>query len=319
MLTTQNDETSILERIKIARGNAEPKEPTEEPQIVDVTDSDTPEEEAEEVAQQEVEEIEEDETEEAIEETEEQAESEDELYLDLDGEEVPLSQVKKWKSEHMMQADYTRKTTELSEQRKEFEAEREAFNANQAKLQETVAQLESIIKTETLSNEDLQELREYEPERYIEYIEKQKQREEVLKEAKSQVKTESVDFQAEQQKLLNNNPSWVDNGQLTEQYQNDVKLLDEYAKEVGVTPERFATFDASMMQIMLDAARAKDTTKKQAAITKRVRKAPVSTKPSQKAKQGLHDQLAKAEKRLKQTGSVEDAMAVRKLKAKINN
>lgn len=313
MLTTQNDETSILERIKIARGNAEPKEPTEEPQTVDVTDSDTPEEEAEEVAQQDVEEVEEDETEEVIEETEELAESEDELYVDLDGEEVPLSQVKKWKSEHMMQAD------ELSEQRKEFEAEREAFKANQAKLQETVAQLESIIKTETLSNEDLQELREYEPERYIEYIEKQKQREEVLKEAKSQVKTESVDFQAEQQKLLNNNPSWVDNGQLTEQYQNDVKLLDEYAKEVGVTPERFATFDASMMQIMLDAARAKDTTKKQAAITKRVRKAPVSTKPSQKAKQGLHDQLAKAEKRLKQTGSVEDAMAVRKLKAKINN
>jgi hypothetical protein len=316
MLTTQSNETSILERIKLARGTTEPVAPTEEPQIVDVSEDDTPEEPTEEVA--EVEETE-DYTEEVEEESEEIAES-DEMYLDLDGEEIPLSQVKEWKTGHMMQSDYTRKTTELSEQRKEFEAEREAFNANQAKLNETVAQLEAVIKSDELTSEELQEMREYEPDAYIKHIEKQNQRKEMLAEAKgSIIEQPAFDVQQEQQKLIANNPHWMKDGKPTKAYQDDLKVLNDYGVKVGITPEQFAKFDASMMQMAIDAARYSGSKNKEAAVTKKVRKAPVVTKPQQRANVAIHDKIKKAEAKFKRSGSIDDAMALKRLKKQLNN
>jgi hypothetical protein len=320
MLTTQS-ETSIIERMKIARGSAEPEAPTEEPEIVDVSEVDTTEEIEEEI----VDEVEEstevnDELDDDFEESESDDDA-DELYLDLDGEEIPLSQVKEWKSGNMRQADYTRKTTELAEQRKALEAEQAEFNSRQAQLTETVAQLQSVIETEELSAEELQELRDYEPEKYIEHVEKQQKRKEALEKAKGQLTTSAPTFdaQAEQAKLLQANPHWLDNGKPTEAYQQDLKLLDTYAQKVGITAEKFATFDSSMMQIMLDAARFTEKNNKSAEITKRVRKAPVTTRPKQQAKRGLHSEIEKAESKFKRSGSVEDAVALRKLKAKLNN
>lgn len=313
MLTTQNDETNILERIKIARGNAEPQEPTEEPQIVDVSEDAGPIEPTEEVAEveetQEAEEVEED-----IEEVAEQ----DEMYIDLDGEEISLTDIRAWKSGNMMQSDYTRKTTELSEQRKEFEQEREVFTTNQAKLNESIAQLEAVMATEELSKEDLQDLREYEPEKYIEYVEKQNKRKEALQAARS-IEQPKFNPQEEMTKLVNNNPQWLDNGKPTEAYQKDQALLNSYAQEIGLSAEQFSQFDASMMQMALDAAKFKAAKNKDAATVKRVRKAPVVTKPKAKATKGIQDQIRAAEAKLKKTGRVEDAAALRKLKAQLNN
>lgn len=316
MLTTQSNETSILERIKLARGTTEPEAPTEEPQIVDMSQDDEPEEITEEVAEETH-----NNAEEVVEyEEENAADEQDEMYLDLDGEEIPLSQVKEWKSGHMMQSDYTRKTTELSEQRKAFDDEREAFNANQAKLNDTIAQLEAAIESDTLTTEALQELREYEPEKYIEYTDKQNQRKDLLKKAKgSQVEQPSFDVQAEQQKLISNNPHWLSDGKPTKAYQEDLKILNDYGVKVGITPEQFAKFDASMMQMAIDAAKYSGNKTKDAVIAKKVRKAPVITKPQQKAQVAIHDKIKKAEAKFKRTGSIDDAMAMRKLKKQLNN
>lgn len=318
MLTTQSNETSILERIKLARGTTEPEQPTEEPQIVDVSEDDTPEEPTVEAAEVE-------ETEDYAEEVEAQSEEvvesdEEELYLDLDGEEIPLSQVKEWKSGHMMQSDYTRKTTELSEQRKEFEAEREAFSANQAKLNDTVAQLEAVIKSDELTSEELQEMREYEPEAYIKHVEKQNQRKELLEQAKSsRIEQPSFNVQEEQQKLIANNPHWLENGKPTQAYQDELKILNDYGEKVGITPEQFSRFDAAMMQMAIDAAKYSGGKSQDAVIAKKVRKAPVITKPQQKANVAIHDKIKKAEAKFKRTGSIDDALALKKLKRKLNN
>lgn len=313
MLTTQSDETSILERIKAARGNAEPEVPTEEPQIVDMSEPDEPIEEAEEVTE---ETLETEQPEEIVEESEEV----EEMYLDLDGEEVSLSQVREWKSGNMMQSDYTRKTTEHAREVEAFKQEREAFNANQAKLNEQLSTLEAVIQSDELSTDELNELREYEPEQYIKHIEKQNKRKAILEEGrKAQVETPKVNVQQEQQKLLNNNPHWVENGQFTKAYQEDVRSLDDYASKVGISAEQFSTLDATMMQIMLDAARNTKQTDKAAAVTKKVRQAPVVTKPKQKVKSSLQQEVEKAHARFKKTGHVDDAVAYRKLKAKLNN
>lgn len=307
MLTTQ-DETSIIERIKSARSEAEPVEPTEEPDIVDMSE---PEEPIEEVAEVE-------ETQEAEEIEEEAEEVADDFYLDLDGEEVSFSQIREWKQGHMMQSDYTRKTTEVAEQRKAFEQELEAFNANQAKVNALAAELQAEIESSKLSDEKIKELREYEPDEYIKYIESQQRKQSLLEQAKQDVKP-TYNPQEEQQKLLAANPQWVENGQATQAYQDDVKMLNDYANQVGMTPEKFNSLDASMMQIMLDAARSKQTNKKSAAIAKKVRKAPVMTKPGGQSKSNAQSEVEKLQAKFNKTGSVEDAVALRKAKRKLNN
>lgn len=311
MLTTQS-ETSIIERMKVARGVSEPEVPTEEPAIVDVSEIDATDEIEEEVI---------DEVEETVtDEVEEFETQEDEMYLDLDGEEIPLSQIKEWKSGNMRQSDYTRKTTELAEQRKEFDAKQEDFNLKQSQLADTIAQLQSVIETEELSAEELKELRDYEPDEYIKYVEKQQKRKDALTSAKSKM-SNSIDFdpKTEQAKLWSANPHWSDNGKPTKAYEQDLSLLNSYATKAGVTPEKFAKFDSTMIQIMLDAAKFADTNKKNAAITKQVRKAPITTKPKPMVKQGLQSEIEKAQARFKQSGKVEDAVALRKLKNKLNN
>lgn len=58
-----------------------------------------------------------------------QAEGEEEAdqFIELDGEEVPLSQIREWKSGGMMQADYSRKTQVLAEQSKAVRQMEEAL------------------------------------------------------------------------------------------------------------------------------------------------------------------------------------------------
>ena len=103
MLTIPNgtSEQDAINRIKAARGTAEPEEPTQEPNVVDVSSDTTDEiiEEAEELQEEVAEQPEE------IEEVEESEEAEEEWFLDLDGEQYSDPQVREWKSGYMMQSD----------------------------------------------------------------------------------------------------------------------------------------------------------------------------------------------------------------------
>lgn len=51
-----------------------------------------------------------------------------EASYDIDGEKVPVSKIKEWKSGNLMQADYTRKTTELADQRRQLDPYIQAKN-----------------------------------------------------------------------------------------------------------------------------------------------------------------------------------------------
>ena len=104
------------------------------------------------------------------------------LYIDLDGEEVSLDDIKSWKAGHLMQADYTRKTQELSEQRTALEAD-VAELANQSEsLKSLAAELEAVIGSE--DEVDMNELREIDPDEYIKLTERNAKRKELLSKAK---------------------------------------------------------------------------------------------------------------------------------------
>lgn len=314
-------EQSVLDRISIARGKGEPEAAlTPEPEAVDVSEE-TPEEEVEMELETEAEvETEESEEPEVVEEPETQ-ESDDgeDLYVEYKGREINLKDVEEWEQGHLRQADYTRKTQELADQRKAFDDERQQFKTQAEGLSEKIATLETIIAEETLTEAEVNELREFEPEKYIEYQEKQDRRRKAVEAVKG-INAEPVDVTAERERLWSANPSWMDNGKPTQAYNDDMKLLSDYAADNGYSNEELASFgSARHFQTLLDAARYKQMSKKNAAVEKKVRKAPVSTKPKAAAKPALQEQIKKAEARLKQTGKTEDAVALRKLKRQLQN
>ena len=269
-------EQAYLEKRKAARTGQDSNEQPEPVEAVDVLDDSAPIEEVAEAVNEDVTaEIEESAT---IEET--QDEETDLFYYELDGEEVSSDQLREWKSDGLKQADYTRKTQELAESKKTLEADLQKLNSDRAKLSEQLSTLEAMVSEDSLSDEQIAEMREYEPEQYINHIEKQQKRKEFLKGAKSNANPQ-VDTQAEQAKLIANNPQWLNDGKATEAYQDDMTALNSYYTDNGFTQEQVDAVNTNSLlaQAVIDAARYKATNTRKAVVEKRVRKAPVSTKP----------------------------------------
>ena len=269
-------EQAYLEKRKAARTGQDSNEQPAPVEAVDVLDDSAPIEEVAETVNEDVTtEIEESAT---IEET--QDEETDLFYYELDGEEVSSDQLREWKSNGLMQADYTRKTQELAESKKTLEADLQKLNSDRAKLSEQLSTLEAMVSEDSLSDEQIAEMREYEPEQYINHIEKQQKRKEFLKGAKSNANPQ-VDTQAEQAKLIANNPQWLNDGKATEAYQDDMTALNSYYTDNGFTQEQVDAVNTNSLlaQAVIDAARYKATNTRKAVVEKRVRKAPVSTKP----------------------------------------
>ncbi len=314
----QTAQDSILERISISRGTKEPEQsaPTENIEAVNVSE-DAPIEEVIETEAQVDEEV----TSEIEEPAEEVAaaqatdEETDLFYYDIDGEEVSSTQLSEWKANGLMQADYTRKTQELSDSRKTLEDDVEAFKDKQSKFDSHIATLEAMISEESLTDEALVELREYEPEKYIEYTEKLVKRKAFVDKNKS-AKAPSFDVEVERKTLWDANPTWLQDGKQTKAFEADMKLIQDYATNNGYSD--FTSFKANDFQTMLNASKYVALNNKNAAIEKKVRKAPVMTKPRASVK-GSETAVDKAQKAFKQNPSVQNAAALRTAKRQLNS
>jgi len=236
------------------------------------------------------------------------------FYYDVDGEEVSSDQLKEWKANGLMQADYTRKTQDHAEDIKTFKVKEEAFDKKVSEFESKIVTLESMISEESLTPEALAELREFEPEQYIEYTEKMVKRKQFVDSNKS-TKTESVKFdvEAERSKLWDRNPTWLDNGKQTKAFTADMDLIQTYATKNGYNNDNFATFKANEWQTLLSAAKYEALNNKNAAIEKKVRKAPAITKPRAKANNSIQSEIDVVQKRYNQYGSDKDFLLLRKL------
>jgi hypothetical protein len=239
------------------------------------------------------------------------------FYLDLDGEEVSSTQIKEWKANGLMQADYTRKTQSHAEDVKTFNADKESFTAKQSEFNNKLAQLNAMIEEDTPSAEVLAEWREYEPEKYIEHTEKMDNRKKLLASSKAELPTTSVDMAKVSADLFASHPEWVVDGKNSKQFTDDTNLMTAYADSRGIGQAEIATFDARLYEVILDAARYKSQNSKNAAIEKKVRKAPVSTKPRAKANNSVQSEIDIVQKRFNQTGNDKDFLMLRKLKRQL--
>lgn len=241
-------------------------------------------------------------------------ESEDEdLYVEYNGREINLKDVEKWEQGHLMQSDYTRKTQAHAETVKTFEAAQGDFNARQSEFNDKLAQLNAMIEEDTPSAEMLAEWREYEPEKYIEHTEKMSNRKKLLATSKAELPSASVDMVKVSADLAASHPEWLVNGKQSKKFIEDTNLMTTYAESRGISQADMTSFDARHYEIMLDAARYKSSNTKNAAIEKKVRRAPVSTKPRAKANNSIQSDIKVVQDRYNKTGTDKDYLLLRKL------
>tara|TARA_Y100000310_G_scaffold342527_1_gene446167 strand:- start:13598 stop:14491 length:894 start_codon:yes stop_codon:yes gene_type:complete len=217
------------------------------------------------------------------EEDEEESEGSEELYIELDDDEVSLDTIREWKkeaetakSERLMHADYSRKTEALAKQRKEVEEQAGA-------LDELIPQLEAAIKLD--DDIDWKELKEDDPEEYIRLKEQSDKRKALLKEAKEkQPERETVteeDLQAERKALWDANPDWIGkDGKPSKVFEQDMTIAKEYLEAKGYKQDEVSQIvSARHWQTIIDAAKFTQAQKKGSALRKKVNLKPRNKKP----------------------------------------
>jgi len=285
----------------------------------------TVEETDEEVLEEEVEEESEDEPE-ATEEEDEVEEVEDEpevktYKVKAAGEEVEVTEDDLIKS-YQMEADYTKKSQKLSEDRKVVEA-------NIAKIQESIAvrneyaqkleQVSQVLNDEFDSSEDLEQLRENDPVSFAvkiaERTENQKklnvinqERQKVMQEqqlAQQQHMQQTV--ANESKKLVELMPEFSDKVK-GEQIKKDIR---SYGLTNGFTEQEMSAVYDSRHVLMLNKAMKYDQImKSKAGTVKKVSKAPKTINKGKKVSNSQAAIQQKQRARLRSSGTVEDAVSV---------
>lgn len=222
------------------------------------------------------------------EETEEQPDSDDEQesyeYVEIDGREITLGQIKEWEQAGLRQSDYTQKTQAVAEERKALKAEREANDKLKESLQTQAAQLQVLLGEDEDINWD--ELREDDPEEYIRLSEIKQKRSKALADIQGAESGPTQEhMQKEQQKLIAVYPDWVgEDGKFTDAFSADQKLVEAYVKDKGWKMEELELGAGHRSYVtLIDAARMHNEKAKGSALSKKVRKAPVMTKPKKAA------------------------------------
>lgn len=197
----------------------------------------------------------------------------EEVYYDIDGEEVSLEDVRKWKSGSMMQSDYTKKTQEVAEERKAVQTERKQLSDGLETLQAIESDIETLILGE---QSDLSELRETDTAEYLRLKEEAEARKGKLSELKgkyAELKNQQLSQAATK---LHESLGWDDQAKK----QSDIKTLTEYSKEAGITDAEFsAVTSPAIMAGLLEAAKYRKLMAEKPSVTKKVVKTPKAVKP----------------------------------------
>lgn len=237
----------------------------------------------------------------AVEETPEgDTESKAETYrVKVDGEErdVTLDELLKG---YMMESDYRKKTSHVSEQRK-------AIEAKQAELDKTLAEAKEIIEFELadLESDEMKALREDDPQEYWKRVDKVKAKAERYNEkrrkqtAELEAKRQEI-IEKERENLMQKVPDWLD----TDKMKTEVQSIGQMLTDLGFTQDEAANVTDHRIWAMARKAMLFDQMSKTDVSAKKVKQAPKSASPSASQKVQATDD---ARTRLRKTGKPADA------------
>lgn len=224
--------------------------------------------------------------EEAGEDPEAGEDEEDTLVYEINGKEYTPEDIEALESGSLMQADYTKKTQAHAEEVKSFNDEKALFETDKAKVSDLSAQLEVLVAED--EEIDWADLKEYDPEKYIEQKEKADKRKAKLEEVKASQANQPTaqtltqdELAAESTDFYSHDPLWLDaDKQLTPKFKEDMKVAGDYLKEAGYSQDEVNAISYSHhWKTIIDAAKYKSQLKKGSALKKKVIKAPKVTKP----------------------------------------
>ena len=244
----------------------------------------------------------------------------------INGEEMEVN-LKDLTAGYQMEQDYRRKTTELSEQRKGFEAEKEQSASQiQAKFQEAEAisaNLEQQLMGE-YNNIDWNQLEMQDREEWLVQRQKFSERAQQLETTKTQIQSElqqrneqtqaqhQQEFQEhltkENEALLAAIPEWSDN----DVRGAEVTEMTDYLKSYGFSEEESnQIFDHRIMRLVRDAYKGANKNQKVDIVKKKVKTLPKIVKPSVKIDKRAAKKRASADtwSKYKQSGSMDDLTA----------
>lgn len=235
-------------------------------------------------------------------------EESDEGYLDIDGDRITLEEAKKG---YLRQQDYTRKTQEIAEGRKELEQHFEALQVERQRYAERLAELAQ----QEVQEPDWDTLRETDPIEYMlqrdqwrdrnerrQALEAERQRIEEQT-AKEQQQKLVKHLQREQERLIERLPEWRDEKTAKKERQEVADLL----REVGWTDEELGQlYDHRAIVLARMALKSRRLQDKRDVVAKKAKGKPKVTKPGPRKES---DSGQAALKKVKRTGSVEDAVA----------
>lgn len=282
-------------------------------------------EDSQEQPEVEQEEVEEAESEESEEDYEEQEEVEDEpeehprYRVKAAGEEkeVTLDELIKG---YQLGADYTKKTTEVAEQRKAIEAERQAIEEAR-QLREAYAQrLQLVEQFLSTPEEDIEHLKETDPIGYAVKVAEQTQKEKQLQAVRAEQAKIATQQQLEQAQSLRNHLA-AESGKIAAvipEYADKEKgakirqEIREYAKSIGWTDQELGSvYDSRAVLSLYEGMQYRKLMSNKPAVNKKVSEAPKMVKPgTTKAQASEREQVKREKARLRESGRIQDAASI---------
>jgi len=214
-------------------------------------------------------------------------------------------------------SDYTKKSQELATQRKAVEAEAHAVNeAMQMREQyaQRLGQVQQLLAQDANDGTNLEELRENDPIQYaIKVAEKtennkklqllQQEQNRLAGAQKNQVAQHQAKMIAHESEMLTEKVKEFSDPKKAEQIKNDIR---SFGKSIGFTEDELAQVYDHRHVIVMQKAMAYDKLQKaNPGVTKKLSKAPKMSKKGNKV--ANVDVYTKQKKRLKGSGSIEDA------------
>jgi hypothetical protein len=254
-------------------------------------------------------------------EEQEQVEEKPRYKVKASGEEIEVTLDDLIKG-YQREADYTKKTQTLAEQRKQVESERQVIEqakSQRDQYQERLGMIESALRTYA-PQENLEALKETDPIGYAVKVAEQTQREKQLQAVQMERARIAQQQQAEQSQNLNSHlaveaqklaeaiPEYADE-QKSVQVKKDIR---DYAKKIGWSDEELASvYDSRAVLTLYRAMQYEKLMGNKAGVTKKVNEAPKMLKPGVSRQTDVNsEQTKKAQNQLKRTGKVRDAASV---------
>ena len=318
---TPKDATEVFtEMLDAEESNDKPEVENEEvaTEAVEETDEEALEEEVEEESEEDAPETTEEEDEDS-EEDEVEVEERKTYRVKAGGEEKDVT-LEELVSGYQKGDDYTKKSQTLAEQRKVVEAEAKAIQEAQSIREQYAQRLNQVQQILTEGKEDmadLEQLKENDPIQYaIKVAEQTEQNKKIqlVQQEQARLAQESNQYRAQQQaqivanesKLLTEKVKEFSDPKKAEQIKNDIR---SFGKSVGFTDNELAqVYDHRHVLILQKAMEYDKLQKANPSVTKKLSKAPKMSRKGNKV--ANTDVYTKQKKRLKSSGSIDDATSV---------